>query len=91
MMHYSRLSELATQIQASTTTIDKYLKEHNLPPPSFLEDGPVDFGLNSEETQKALEVAKASSLELFDLLQGPAMALRPVVCSESTYARFLLC
>ncbi|KAK6613295.1 hypothetical protein ACHAPC_006483 [Botrytis cinerea] len=76
MSNYSRLSELAAQIQASTCTVDKYLKDHNLPAPSFHEDGPVDFGLN-KEAQKALEAAKTSSLELFDLLQGPAVALRP--------------
>lgn len=78
MSNYSRLSELAAQIQASTCTVDKYLKDHNLPAPSFHEDGPVDFGLN-KEAQKALEAAKTSSLELFDLLQGPAVALRPTV------------
>lgn len=79
MSNYSRLSDLAANIQRSTATIDAYLKEHNLPEPSFHEDGPVEFGLKSKEAQKALETAKASSLELFDLLQGPAVALRPVV------------
>jgi len=86
MAQKSRLIELATQIQASTATIDAYLKEHNLPEPSFHENGPVEFGLKSEEAQKALDAAKASSLELFDLLQGPAVALRPVYDGVSLQA-----
>ncbi|PQE13898.1 O-methyltransferase protein [Rutstroemia sp. NJR-2017a BBW] len=86
MSNYSRLSDLAASIQRSTATIDAYLKEHNLPEPSFDEDGPVDFRLKSEEAQKALETAKASSLELFDLLQGPAVALRPVYDGVSLQA-----
>ncbi|TGO58900.1 hypothetical protein BCON_0050g00320 [Botryotinia convoluta] len=85
MSNYSRLLDLAAQIQASTDTVDKYLKDHNLPAPSFHEDGPVDFGLN-EEAPKALETAKTSSLELFDLLQGPAVALRPVYNGVSLQA-----
>ncbi|TGO30616.1 hypothetical protein BPAE_0004g00740 [Botrytis paeoniae] len=85
MSNYSRLSDLAAQIQASTDTVDKYLKDHNLPAPSFHEDGSVYFGLN-EKAQKALETAKAASLELSDLLQGPAVALRPVYNGVSLQA-----
>lgn len=48
MSKYSRLSDLAAQVQASTDTVDRYLKDHNLPTPSFHEDGPVDFGLDKE-------------------------------------------
>ncbi|KAF7960846.1 hypothetical protein EAE96_000518 [Botrytis aclada] len=77
MSNYSKLSDLAAQIQASTDTVDKYLKDHNLPATSFHEDGPVEFGLD-EVAQKALETAQTCGLELFDLLQGPAIALRPV-------------
>lgn len=80
MSNYSSLSDLAAKIQSATATIDAYLKTNNLPTPSFHEDGPVDFGLNSEETVKALETAKASAQELVDLLDGPALNLRPTVC-----------
>ncbi|THV54402.1 hypothetical protein BGAL_0027g00130 [Botrytis galanthina] len=38
MSNYSRLSDLAAQVRASTATIDRYLKDHNLPDPSFHED-----------------------------------------------------
>jgi hypothetical protein len=76
----SRILELAAQIQISNAVIDDFfLKENNLPTPSFDENGPVAFGLKSEEAKAALDIAKASSLELFDLLQGPALALRPAV------------
>jgi hypothetical protein len=75
----SRISELAAQIQTSTAVIDDSLKENNLPTPSFDENGPVEFGLKSGEAKPALDIAKTSSLELFDLLQGPALVLRPVV------------
>lgn len=80
-MSSSRIAELASLVQANTASVDKYLREHNLPFPSFNEDGPVDFKIESDEIQKARTAAMEASLELHDLLLGPSMCLRPVVCS----------
>lgn len=78
-MSSSRITELATLVQANTAKVDKYLRQHNLPFPSFNEDGPVDFQIDSDEVQNARTAAMEASLELHDLLLGPSMCLRPVV------------
>ena len=75
----TRIAELAAQIHENTTKVDQYLLSRSLPSPSFHEDGPVDFEIEDEEIQKARETALDSSLELHQLLLGPAMCLRPVV------------
>lgn len=75
----SKIVQLAKQILENTSRLDNYLQEKRLPSPSFNEDGPVDFGIKSEEIEKAREVALDSSLELHNLLLGPALCLRPVV------------
>ena len=81
-MSSSRITELAALVQANTAKVDGYLRERDLPFPSFDEDGPVDFKIESDEIQKARTVAMEASLELYDLLLGPSMCLRPVVCSS---------
>lgn len=80
-MSSSRITELATLVQANTAKVDQYLQENNLPFPSFDEQGPVDFKIESDEIQNARTVAMEASLELHDLLLGPSMCLRPVVCA----------
>ena len=75
----TRIAELAASIEENIARVDDYLQCKHLPSPSFDEDGPVDFGIESEEIQKACEVARESSIELHDLLLGPEMCLRPVV------------
>ena len=87
-MSSSRITELATLVQINTAKVDGYLREHNLPFPSFDEDGPVDFKLQSEEIQDARTAAMEASLELHDLLLGPSMCLRPVVCDLGDYSFF---
>ena len=87
-MSSSRITELATLVQVNTARVDGYLREHNLPFPSFDEDGPVDFKISSEEIQDARTAAMEASLELHDLLLGPSMCLRPVVCDLGAYSSF---
>lgn len=79
-MSSSRITELAALVQANTAKVDEYLRKHHLPFPSFDEDGPVDFKIESDEVQNARTIAMEASLELHDLLLGPSMCLRPVVC-----------
>ncbi|CAF9926558.1 MAG: hypothetical protein ALECFALPRED_003473 [Alectoria fallacina] len=82
-MSSSRITELATLVQANTAKVDQYLQENNLPFPSFDEQGPVDFKIESDEIQNARTVAMEASLELHDLLLGPSMCLRPVLNGTS--------
>ena len=82
-MSSSSITELAALVQNNTAKVDRYLREHDLPFPSFDEDGPVDFGLEAKEVQDARTVAMEASLELHELLLGPSMCLRPVVCLPS--------
>ncbi|KAL6715395.1 hypothetical protein ACLMJK_006356 [Lecanora helva] len=77
-MSSSRISQLAAQILENTGKVDSYLHDQGLPSPSFDEDGPVDFRIQSKEVQKAREIALDASLELHNLLLGPALCLRPV-------------
>ena len=79
-MSSSRIAELAALILVKTVEVDHYFRERGLPSPSFNEDGPVDFKIESDEIQVARTTAMEASLELYDLLQGPSMCLRPVVC-----------
>lgn len=81
----SRIVELANGIHESILRLDTYLKSNGLPSPSFDEDGPVDFGIKAEEIQEARNAALGCSLELYKLLLGPALCLRPVVCSSFIY------
>ena len=90
-MASTRIADLAAQIQENTAKVDQYLREKSLPSPSFDVDGPVDFNIEDGEIQEAREKALESSLELHQLLLGPAMCLRPVVCIQTLQAlRFLL-
>ncbi|RAH84214.1 O-methyltransferas-like protein [Aspergillus japonicus CBS 114.51] len=77
-MASSRIVELATRISENTAIVDAYLRENQLPSPSFDEDGPVDFAIQGEEVKKAHEEAIALSWELHRLLLGPSHFLRPV-------------
>lgn len=85
-MRSTRIADLAAQIQENTAKVDKYLRSNGLPSPSFDEDGPVDFRIEDEDVQNARETALDASLELHQLLLGPAMCLRPVVRIPPTQA-----
>ena len=78
-MDPTRITELAAEIQENMAKVDQYFQRNGLPTPSFGEDGPVDFQIGSGEIQTAREKAIDSSLELHQLLLGPALLLRPVV------------
>lgn len=55
------------------------MRRNGLPSPTFDEDGPVDFNIESREIQEARASAIDSTLELHQLLLGPALCLCPVV------------
>ena len=78
-MSASHILELAHSIQSHTKNFDTYLRQKNLPFPSFEEDGPQDLRAKSEEVKSARMAAITASLELYHLLIGPAMQLRPGV------------
>lgn len=78
-MTVSKIVELAIRIGENTAKVDAYLRENDLPSPSFHEDGPVDFGIRCEQTKKAQEEAINLSFELQRLLLGPLQFMNPVV------------
>ncbi|KAJ5533463.1 O-methyltransferase-like protein [Penicillium frequentans] len=77
-MTVSKIVELAIRISENTAKVDAYLRENDLPSPSFHEDGPVDFGIRCEQTKKAQEEAINLSFELQRLLLGPLQFMNPV-------------
>ena len=78
-MTSTRITQLAVRIQENTLKIDHYMSRKGLPSPSFDEDGPVDFKITSPEIEEARMIAIDSTLELHQLLLGPALCLRSVV------------
>lgn len=71
-MASTKITQLAALIEENTAKVNDYLQDKGLPSPSFDEDGPVDFGIESEDIRNARVTALESSLELHDLLLGPA-------------------
>ena len=78
-MTSTRIAELALRIQENTSKVDDYMRQNGLPSPTFDEDGPVDFNIQSSEIEEARVEVIDSTLELHQLLLGPAQCLRPVV------------
>ena len=87
-MALTRIAELAGQIRDNTAKVDEYLQSEGLPSPSFDEDGPVDFKIEDKNVQFAREAAIDASLELHQLLLGPALCLRPVVSKRPFHIFF---
>ncbi|KAK6598385.1 O-methyltransferase [Botrytis cinerea] len=85
-MATTRIAELATQVAENTKRVDDYLRQHDLPSPSFDAEGPVDFCIRSEEIQRARNLAIDGAAELLDLLRGPKESLQPVVNATSLQA-----
>ncbi|CAF9907146.1 MAG: hypothetical protein ALECFALPRED_003076 [Alectoria fallacina] len=81
-----RIAELAFLIKENTFKVDEYMRRNGLPSPTFDEDGPVDFKIQSREIQEARAIAIDSTLELHQLLLGPALCLRPVLNGTSLQA-----
>ncbi|EMR87652.1 putative o- protein [Botrytis cinerea BcDW1] len=77
-MATTRIAELATQVAENTKRVDDYLRQHDLPSPSFDAEGPVNFCIRSEEIQRARNLAIDGAAELLDLLRGPKESLQPV-------------
>ena len=82
----SKIVELAEAILNNTSAIDTYLKENSLPSPSFHIDGPVNFGIRSEDVEASRIKVIEASIELADLLHGPMNFLRPLVHSVHSFA-----
>jgi hypothetical protein len=80
-MSVSRLAQLAESVLNNTKVLDSYLRDHDLPAPSFDADGPTNFGISADEphVERARTEAIEAAAELADLLQGPMNFLRPIV------------
>ena len=77
-MSTTRLTDLAKVILENAQKVEEHLKANNEPQPSFDEHSPPELPLSSE-MQQAKQKTIDSAMELQDLLNGPAMQLRPVV------------
>lgn len=76
----SKIIQLAQQILSNTEKVSEHLQSHSLPQPSFDINGPLDFDIKIPSVEAARLSAIEASMELQDLLIGPTMILRPVVC-----------
>ena len=88
-MAASRIAQLSGLIAVNVAKLEGYLNENNLPFPSFDVDGPVKINYSSDapEIEAARTAAVEASIELHDLLQGPILALRPMVSSHIIFWR----
>ena len=78
-MSTTRLTDLAKVILNNASQLERYFNDNNLDTPTFDEHYPSELPLSSDMQpvrQKAVDAAR----DLQDLLIGPAMLLRPVVC-----------
>lgn len=75
----SSITGLAAQISENSAKVEHYLRKNRLPQPSFLPDGPVNMVISQQDVENARVTAIGASMELLDLLQGPAACLRPSV------------
>jgi hypothetical protein len=71
-----RLIELAQTISRETNTLDKYLREHRCPSPSFDVDAPLDFPSLPDDIQKTRQMIIECTQELRDLVVGPTETIR---------------
>lgn len=78
------LKALAQAILANAEKLEDYFEANNLTQPSFEEHAPAELPL-SPEMQTVRQQAVDDATELQDLLIGPAMQLRPVVCKALMY------
>jgi hypothetical protein len=69
------LSELAADIQSQVGIIDSYLKQNNLPQPSFAVDSPSELPLDADVQRARLKLIETSSA-LANLATGSADHLR---------------
>jgi hypothetical protein len=66
----SKLQTLSKTISDGTQEVDAFLKQNNLPSPSFEPDGPSDLQLSPELQMTAMKVVSAA-MEIQGLLSRP--------------------
>lgn len=88
-MSSPRISELSQIIARNTAIVEQYHLKHSLALPSFEADGPVNTMFEDATIERARIAAVEASMELTDLLEGPTMQIRPVVCPIS-YCPYVL-
>jgi hypothetical protein len=78
-------------VSINTAKVEAYLRAHGIPSLSFDANAPLDFGIPKEavEIDNARRAALAASIELQDLLQGPAACARPVMNGTSLNAIYI--
>lgn len=83
----SRIAELASIIAENTAIVDKYLTVNNLPKPSFDADGPAAVPISPDDVDvlAAHDKVVSSTLELHNLMKGPAEVLMGIGVSPSTW------
>lgn len=82
----SRMVALAQKIAKDTEKLETYMKENNLPMPSFDVDAPADFPTLPEDIQKSRQEIIHSTKELGLLAHGPREALRWGVWEVSVHS-----
>ena len=80
---------LAQKIAKETDKLEAYMKENNLPMPSFDVDAPADFPKLPEEIQKSRQEIIYSTKELGMLAHGPRECLRWGVWEVSVLSKKL--
>lgn len=86
------VTELANAIAKDTATVNEYFEKHNLPKPSFDENGPVHIRIPPTEPEAfmAHQRAVAATSELNILLQGPGTMFRRVfMINDLLYLHFV--
>lgn len=76
----ANIAQLASEIQTSVNKVWDHVHETNLPEPSFDLGGPTHVKYASPDVEAARVAAVEKSMELTDLLMGPADHLRQSVC-----------
>lgn len=83
----SRIRELASRILSNVDQVDTYLETNNLPQPSFGAQGPAELCIKSKSVEACRIATIEDAIEMQDLLLGPKMLLRPIVCGRSVATR----
>lgn len=89
----SNLIELANTIKRETERLDRYIKDSNLPEPSFDVDAPLTFTKLPDELKKAREEVMRATKELGTLvtaLQRAFAGWRGMLVSMSPYSVFII-
>jgi hypothetical protein len=68
--------DLAKKIAKETEALEAYMKENNLPMPSFEVDAPADFPTLPEDIMKSRQEIIYATKELGLLAHGPRESLR---------------